>query len=43
MRRSLIAHLERLERKLKPDRGFVIIVLEADHSGPVRFVGGGRE
>jgi hypothetical protein len=43
MRRTLLARLDRLERKLKPDSGIVVIVYEADDSGPVRFVSGGHE
>jgi hypothetical protein len=44
MRRTLLARLDRLERKLKPDSGLAIITAyEADDSGPVRFVSGGHE
>ena len=43
MRRTLLARLDRLERKLTPDSGVVIIVYEEDDSGPVRFLGGGHE
>ena len=43
MRRTLLARLDRLERKLKPDSGVAIILYEADDSGPVRSVSGGHE
>jgi hypothetical protein len=41
MRRSLIARLERLERKLKPELGLLVIVAIPDFSEPVRYVSPG--
>ena len=43
MRRTLLARLDRLERKLKPDSGVAIILYEVDDAGPVRFVNDGHE
>jgi hypothetical protein len=41
MRRSLIARLERLERKLKPELALFVIVAIPDFSEPVRYVSHG--